>query len=687
MSTAGFSSVEWNKGLDSEIALLESLWNPPPNVTVAEFAEQHRTLPISTPFPGQWRNSRTPYLVEPMNNMSVVSKVQRTIIAKGAQLGFTAAAENVIAYIVAVAPGPILFMSATEALLERWARKRLEATIDSCGLRERFFAQSQNKRSRATGDRTFSKEFVGGSLEMASAQAAGAQRAESIRYLIRDEIDGAPRMLTTGEGDYLEVSLARTIAYSSRRRVLDFSTPTTIEESNIWPEFESGDRRRFFVPCPACGHTFFFEWYPSDTSKGMQWEIVDGRIRRAWYPCRACGYEIRNHHKAEILGCGEWRPTSRSYSDVVRSYHAPSMLSPIGMLSWEDMVEKHLNAQDKPGGMRAFTNLYLGEPYKESGARINLQDVIDLRGGYRAGTVPTGPVFLTAAVDVQRGGKKYEGVDVRPEVMTREALFEKYGTQRAQLPPRLEVEVCGHGVGYRTWSVVYLVVVGSVGLQTDGAWKALLEHWRANGMAYPSAAGGSSARRFKIQRVLVDSGDGENTEIVYRFVQPLAGFFASKGMASIAKSKNEIFEHDEQSNVRRYRLADVNADKPIVEINGPLYKNIIYENARVRRTSQTIQPPCFMDFPVDYSDSYFEGLLSAEEKKVDRKTRRVSFTYTRKIMNEPLDLRVMNLCASDFFLEEMKLALRAEAKARGVPPDQIASLNSKAALDYLSKQR
>jgi phage terminase large subunit GpA-like protein len=671
--------LDIERGVSNFYPLAVGMCREKPIITVAEFAEKNRMLPASTPFPGPWRNSRTPYLVEPMNNMAAYSSVQRTIITKGAQLGFTAAAENVIAYIIAVAPGPILFMSGNQDLLDKWARKRLEALIDSCKLRDRFFAQTQNARSRATGDRMYSKEFVGGGLEMSSAQSAASMRSDSVRYLLRDEIDSAPRMLTTGEGDYLEVSLARTIAYQDRARVMDFSTPKTIEESSIWPEYESGDRRKFFVPCPACGHMFFFEWYASDTSRGMQWEIVDGRIRRAWYNCPACSAEIRNHHKTDILVRGEWRPTSRSYSDRVRSYHAPTMISSI--VSWEAMVEKYLASQDKPGGMQAFTNLYLGEPFKESGTRIELQDIVELRGGYKSGTVPRGPVFLTAAVDVQRGGEKFASVNVPVEVLTLEQAHAKYGTARAQLPPRLEVEVCGHGLGYRTWSIAYLVITGSVTAQADGAFKGLLEHWRAIGMSYPRADG----RKLPIQRVLVDSGDGQNTEIVYRFVQPLAGFFASKGMASIAKKKNEVFEHDEQSNARRYRVADVGADKPIFEINGSMYKNAIYENSRVRRVAGDKQPACFMEFPVDYTDAYFEGLLRAEEKKVDRKTRRVYFTYTRKVMNEPLDCRVANLCAADSFLEDVKLGIRAEAKARGVPADQIATINSRTAIEFLAK--
>ena len=59
----------------------------------------------------------------------------RVEVLKGAQIGVTFAAENVIAYWMDPCPAEILFISAIEKLLERWATKRLEPLIDSCGYR------------------------------------------------------------------------------------------------------------------------------------------------------------------------------------------------------------------------------------------------------------------------------------------------------------------------------------------------------------------------------------------------------------------------------------------------------------------------------------------------------------------------------------------------------------------------
>lgn len=652
MSTAGFSPLEWNTGLDNQIALIETLWQEKPRITVSEYAESRRVLPTNTPFPGPWRNAKTPYLVEPMDNMSAHSPVQRTIIAKGAQLGFTAAAENCVVYWMDVNPAEILFISATEGLLTKWVTKRLEPAIDSCGVRQKIFSQMADKRSRRTGDKVFTKEFVGGTLDMASAQAASSLRSDSKRILIRDEIDGAPAQLRTGEGNWLKVSYVRTVAYNQRKKILDFSTPTTFADSAIWPEYESGDQRKFFVPCPFCGHFQVLEWAGDDKSTGMKWELKNGRVDKVWYSCASCHGEIRNFHKGEFLGKGEWRPTSQSYSDTVRSYHLSSIYSPVGMLSWEDMVTEFLAASSEQDGMRAFTNLYLGLPYRETGARPKLENVIELRGQYKSLVVPPGVLFLTAAVDVQRGSEK-----------------------DTANPARLEMEVCGHGAGYRTWSIEYRVFVGDTSDPLSGAWADLVEYWKKTQMSYLRQDG----KKFSIKMVLVDSGDGPNVGVVYRFVAPWAGVFPSKGFGYLKRKKGETADEVTSSNFRRYRVANIGADKPLYEISTNYYKNIIYENLKRRRPETGgPTPPGFCDFPLDYGERYFEMLTAAEHRRDG------SFDSGQR-RDEALDCRVYNLCAADAYLAGVVLQLQADAKGRGYRPEQIQSINSRAALELLAK--
>jgi phage terminase large subunit GpA-like protein len=616
----------------------------PPIGKVSEYIEDKRILPPNTPFPGFWRNEKTPYSVEIMDNMSPSSQIQHTIAMKGAQLGLTAAAENVIAYWIDESPAEILFISATDALLERWATKRLEPLIDSCGFRNKIYAQIENKSSRRTGDKTFVKEYVGGTLNMASAQSAASLRSDSKRVLIRDEIDGAPAQLRTGEGNWLDVSFARTNAWGTRRKVLDFSTPTTFIDSLINKEYEIGDQRKFFVPCPYCGKFQELTW---DRIKG---ETKAGVLEKVFHLCEFCSEPMFNHQKTTMLKEGRWEPTAISHSKTYRSYHISSLYSPIGMVTWTEMFERYQKAQEDPDGMRSFVNLYLGLPYKEAGARPKLEKVIELRGAYRQATVPEGILFLTMAIDVQRGSK----------------------TDKVN-PPRLELEVCGHGAGYRTWSILYKTILGEVEDPFSGAWENLNEWAKETKLQFKRHDG----YLFPIVLIFVDSGDGNVTDIVYRFCASWGSTFPIKGFSALRRKKKEVGDEAGPSNFRRYRPIKIGESDILYEISTNYYKTHLYNNLKIGRQDIPPQRPGFCDFPVDYGEKYFK-MLTAEEKRLDG-----SFHCPSGRANEALDCRVYNLCACDVFLDSTVLDLKAAAQKKGATKDQVQVINSRTALEYL----
>ena len=620
---------------------------------VALWIEKRRVLPSNTPFPGYWRNERTPYLVEIMNNMSPASPIQHTALMKGVQLGVTASAENVMAYWIGECPAEILYVSATDELLEKWAIKRLEPLIDSCGLRPLIFAQSENPGSRRTGDKMFSKEYIGGNLDMASAQSAPGLRSDSKRVLIRDEIDGAPAQLRTGEGNWIDVSYARTAAWGARKKVLDFSTPTTEGESLIKIAYEAGDQRHYEIPCPYCGTYQVLEWGNDKTPWGIKAERKGGVLDAVYYACAHCKEPIRNHHKTQMLRAGRWVPTAQSVSPTYRSYHLSALYSPIGMLDWFEVQELHDKAQLEPEGMRSFTNLYLGLPYRETGERPRLDKVIELRGGYREGTVPHGVLFLTVGIDVQAGNARDPGNG-----------------------PRVELEVCGHGLGYRSWSIAYRRFEGAVDDHSSGAWAALNDWATDTGMIYLRGDG----LAFRPSLIFVDSGDGNLTDVVYRFCSCWGATYPSKGFSALRKRKAELGDEQGPANFRRYRAIKLGEDSFLYEISTNFYKTHVYNNLKIERQDTGGQRPGFCDFPIDYGESYFR-MLTAEEKRRDG-----SFHCPSGRRNESLDCRVMALCACDVYLDAELLRVKAAALKDGATKDQVMAINHRMVLDYMAQQ-
>ena len=643
---------------DREFFLIEYDKAPvkPPEPLISEYIQGKRIMPSNTPFPGFWNNGRSPYTVEIMDNMSPVSPVQHQAVMKGAQIGLTAACENVVAYWMDEFPAEILYTSATEELLGKWATKRLEPLIDSCGFRHKIYAQTENRSSRRTGDKVLSKEFVGGNLSMASAQSASGLRSDSIRVLLRDEIDGAPPLLRTGEGNWLEVSYARTFAWGPRKKILDFSTPTTWEESEINKLFERGDQRKFMVRCPFCGKPQELKFGSEQTLYGIKAETKAGSFIQAYYMCAHCREPIFNHHKTDMLATGMWEPTAKSEDPTFRSYHISSLYSPVGMLSWNEVWKKYQNAVGSPDGMRAFTNLYLGLPFKESGSKPDIGRVIELRGGYRSGTVPrgyivgdnqyVGPLYLTAGIDVQRGSDTDENN-----------------------PQRLEMDIVATGPGYRTWGVAYKVFHGKIDDPFSGAWQ-LLHEW--------AVQGGLTFGRFNVSMVFIDSGDGNFTDVVYRFAKRWQNTYPSKGFGALKKRKTEAGDEAGPENFKRYRVVKLDEDTALIEISTNYYKTNLYNNLKISRLPLDPQKPGFCDFPVDYNEKYFMG-LTAEEKRSDG-----SFHCPSGTRNEALDCRVMANCAADFYLDAKVSEFKAAAKVAGATIADLSKITHRIVIDRLA---
>ncbi len=614
------------------------------DLTISEYAEKYRVMPIGSPRPGPWSNSYTPYLKETMDNLSPRSLVQREIVMKGAQGGWTALAENMICFYMDEVPVDILFVSATQTLLERWASRRLEPAIDSCGFRNDLQSTSSNSSSRKTGDKYYSKEYHGCRLDMASAQAAASLRATDKRILIRDEIDGAPRLLKTKEGDWLKVSYARTNFWGARRKIYDLSTPTLEGESAIHEAYKLGDQRKFLIPCPRCGVFQELQFGSEKTQYGLKVETEAGKLKRAYYLCDYCHDAFFNEEKYNFLNNGYWHPTAESSDPTVVSRHWSSLYAPIGTLDWTEIYRHYLEALDDPlGGMQSFVNLYLGLPYKPEGTKPSPKKIS--RGSYKRGIVSDGVLFLTGGVDVQVGSKKDKNK-----------------------PPRLEMEICGHGMGYRTWSIDYKVFKGKVFDPFDGAWQQLREFFQSDASTFKRGDG----IPFLLQLVLIDMEPMATIgDVVFRFCASGANrIYPSKGFKSLIQRKDEAIDEMTVGDAKRFRWAK-SGERGFYDIATVFYKRMIYNTLTIPRQAIEPQKPGFCDFPLDYPEQYYRQLTSEEMRDGGR-----TFWLPTGRSNEALDCRVLNLAASHIYLDEQVDLQREFLKKQGFSKEQVNKIDS-----------
>jgi phage terminase large subunit GpA-like protein len=368
-----------------------------------------------------------------MDCLSPTSPVERVVFMKAAQLGATEMGSNWIGYVIHHAPGPMMAVWPTVEMAKRNSKQRIDPLIDESSILRELIAPA---RSRDSGNTILAKEFRGGVLVMTGANSAVGLRSMPVRYLFLDEVDGYP-IDVDGEGSAVALAEARTRTFS-RRKIFIVSTPTIAGVSTIEREYEASDQRRYFVPCPHCGHRQWLRFEQLRWERGEDGNFPD----TAAYVCESCEVPIPEHHKTWMLEHGEWRAMADGASRTA-GFHLSSLYSPIGWRSWKDVAAAWESAISKEAGsaaaIKTFKNTELGEIWVEEGEAPDWQRLLERREDYRIGTIPVGGLLLTAGADVQKD--------------------------------RIEVSVWAFGRGKESWLVEHRVLMGDTA--RDEVWKSL----------------------------------------------------------------------------------------------------------------------------------------------------------------------------------------------------------------------
>jgi phage terminase large subunit GpA-like protein len=465
------------EGADAiERAWCEGL-TPDPLLNVSEWADQYRMLSgKSASEPGRWRTTRTPYLKDVMDCLSPTSPIERVVMMKGAQVGGTECGNNWIGYVIHLAPGPMMAVAPTVEMAKRNSKQRIDPLIEESPTLSGLIAPA---RSRDSGNTILAKEFRGGVLVLTGANSAVGLRSMPVRYLFLDEVDAYPRDVE-GEGDALGLAEARTRTFA-RRKIFIVSTPTIAGASTIEREYEASDQRRYFVPCPDCGHR---QWLKFEQ---LRWNW--GKPETAHYMCESCAAQLSEHHKTWMLEHGEWRACAPANAGKTAGFHLSSLYSPVGWRSWTAIAAAWEAAQGNPASIKSFKNTELGETWVEEGEVPDWERLIERREDYRIGSVPLGGLLLVAGADVQRD--------------------------------RIEVSVWAFGRGKESWHVEHRVLAGDTA--REAVWKRLAE------LLTESWTHGSGAL-MSLSRLAVDTGFA--TQEAYAFVRSVrdARVMAVKGV-------------------------------------------------------------------------------------------------------------------------------------------------------------
>ncbi|EMH0680430.1 phage terminase large subunit family protein [Klebsiella aerogenes] len=400
----------------------------PSRMPVADAVREYMRVPLGAGNSVPWDPLVAPYIIEPMNCLS--SREYDAVVFVGpARTGKTIGlVDGWVVYNIVCDPCDMLVVQMTEEKAREHSKKRLARTFRvspdvACRL-------SPNRNDNNVYDRT----FLAGNYLKIGWPSVNIMSSSDYKSVALTDYDRFPEDVD-GEGDAYSLASKRTTTFMSsgmtlvegspgrditdvkwRRRSPHEAPPTTGSLSL----YNSGDRRRWYWPCPHCGEHF----QPiGDTVTGFQ-GIADPVLasEAAFIECPHCAGKILPQQKRELNAKGVWLREGETITAAgvrggtprrarIASFWMEGPAAAYQTLT--QLVYKRLIAEleyETTGSeqtLKTVTNTDWGQPYLPRAAMDQRQsDELMARAEiYGKRLVPPQVRFLVAAVDVQ-GGKK-----------------------------------------------------------------------------------------------------------------------------------------------------------------------------------------------------------------------------------------------------------------------------------------
>ena len=317
-------------------------------------------------------------------------KIEQISVMKSARVGYSKILNHVAAFHIHQDPCPIMIVQPTIEDAQGYSKEEIAPMLRDTPCLKGVVSEAKSKDGANT---ILQKQFPGGSLSLVGANSPRGFRRVSRRVVLFDEVDGYPPSAGT-EGDQIKLGIRRT-EYYWNRKIVAGSTPTVKDFSRVERMFLQGDQRRYFVPCPDCGHMQYLKW------ANMKWRDDDPDT--ASYCCESCGVWIPAAKKRWMVERGEWRPTAPGNGKHV-SFHIWAAYSYSPNASWSTLVEEFLDAKNDAEQLKTFVNTVLGETWEDEYASKVGADALSERSAdekYKQGVVPAEALLLTVGCDTQ----------------------------------------------------------------------------------------------------------------------------------------------------------------------------------------------------------------------------------------------------------------------------------------------
>lgn len=553
----------------------------PERLPICEFITQHRRLSARySSRRGKIDLGFTPHVIEPLKSFED-PKVRTITLMWASQCQKTTTVENMMFYITAQSPQPMMWVCASEKAKNAFVTERLKPTINES---PRFTEELANHGRTITAEKI---DFRGAPLFFALADSEADLAQRSIGKLFLDEIDKFPQA-TAKEGSPIDQARARLRTFPNAK-VVQSSTPTSIDGA-VYQQWLLSDQREWEVPCLGCGE--YGEWKftdikwderPRDRSYSEHARLMliepdndaGEEPVKVWWECPNCHHRVETKgEKSRMNSAGRWvprRPVSEHHG-----YHLNALASPhVSFLDTakEWMLVQHAKDRGDLGPRKMFRIHQEGLPFQPARSRLSEDAILSRVVSLPRGKVPDWADFTTLGMDVQ--GDRVVWVEMAWGV----------------------AQVRGHVVNYG---------------EIKGEIVAL--HEQLNMLI-------GMKRSVPLARAFIDSGDGNTTADVYNWTNTHnLGVRPIKGRVGLSD------EHSNRKFISDSRGAEHNDKLLILEVNH-------IKDFFAKLMERELESGLSITFPLEVADDVgFQRQMVSEERRAETspngKTRSGWFTRT-----------------------------------------------------------
>lgn len=403
-----------------------TIFQPPERLSVSKAAEKYRYLHNPPAYIGPWKNTTTPYMVEPQDMFASRQHNGLCFVGPAQSAKTDALILNTLLYTTICDPADFILYQTSQASARDFSKRRIDRLH-----RHSKVAGAQLIEGRHN-DNTFDKFYKTGMMFTLSWPSINEMSGRPVPRVALTDYDRMP-MDVDGEGSPFDLGQKRTTTFKSfgmtvvesspGKEVLDpkwIASPDRPHEAppceGILSIYNRGDRRRWYWPCPQCGE--FFEGQFSM----LRWEDkgdVMETSKTVYMVCPRNGCMIRPQDRYEMNQRGVWlREGEKIDKDGVRSGKgvvsemASFWLKGVAaaFITWQSLVSKYLNADEdyrRTGSQEALkstVNTDQGDPYTPKGLEATRlpEDLKDQAIALPEKHVPPEVRALFACIDVQK---------------------------------------------------------------------------------------------------------------------------------------------------------------------------------------------------------------------------------------------------------------------------------------------